>query len=240
MCGSFRILALFVPLLVDWGKFSFAYELRPQSIEASRRRFFANTASTAVCIAANAGLAAAVDIKVSPLAHTFVTANGAPKPVRENDATRFFTNAKVVYLLEGKDANRKLAGDILDLTVKRKAVEGPGVTPGKVRVLSGEKRLTDMASGLGLDVTSKSISVDSVVATAKAMPEGDVLLVGPIPSAGVATDGKILADTATGLNSFVGLKTGRGVVSVLLDGPRQNLKTEDGEYQVSDILWYSV
>ena len=186
-----------------------------------------------------------VAIKVTPMAHTFITSSGtAAKPIRENDATRFFTNAKVVYLLQGKDDESKpsrLAEDILDLTVKRKAGEGPGVTPGKVRLFSSNKSLADVAAGLDVDVifSVKSELVASVVATAKAMAEGDVLVVGPIPSRGVASDGKLLAETAKGLGTFVGGKTGRGVLSVLLDGPRESLQLVDNGYPISDLLWYS-
>lgn len=231
-----------VPLVSLLATFSSGYDIRsvPTIGTASRRTFLATSTSAVIGSTAYIQPSNAVDVKVSPLAHTFVTASGAPKPVRENDATRFFTNAKIVYLLEGKDATTNLAGEVLDLTVKRKAGEGPGVTPGKVRLLSSQKSLADMAVGFGLDVVSKPISVDSVVAVAKGMPEGDVLLVGPIPSGGVAADGKILASTATGLGTFVGGKTGGGVISVLLDGPRQDLSMEAGGYPVSDILWYSL
>jgi hypothetical protein len=234
-----------VILLAQWrflSESALGYEIRPVSLtdEASRRKFLATATSAAIGATVFARPAQAVDIKVSPLAHTFVTATGTAKPVRENDATRFCTNAKVVYLFEGKDTNANLAGEMLDLTVKRKAGEGPGVTPGKVGVLSSKKAFADVAAGLGLDTTSKAESIDYVVATAKTMPEGDVLFVGPIPSAGVATDGKILADTAAGLGTFVGAKTGGGVISVLLDGPRQDVEFEAGGYPVSDLLWYSI
>lgn len=246
-----------VLLLAQWrlllSESALGYEIRPPTSSvssltdgASRRKFLA-TAATSVAIAGAAVFAEpvqahAVDIKVTPLAHTFVTATRTAKPVRENDATRFCTNAKVVYLLEGRDANANvLASELLDLTVKRKAGEGPGVTPGKVRVLSSKKGLVDIATGLGLDTTtsSKAESLDAVVAAAKAMPEGDVLLVGPISSSGVAADGKMLGDTAAGLGTFVGAKTGGGVISVLLDGPRQDVKFEGGGYPISDLLWYS-
>ena len=233
-----------LPFVVFPTEFSWAYQIQIRSPKkpsemGSRRSFLATGTSALVAATTLAAPANAVDVKVGPLAHTFVTTSGAPKPVRENDATRFFTNAKVVYLLEGKDVNADLAKEVLDLTVKRKTGEGPGVTPGKVRVLSSQKALADVAAGMGLEVTSKSVSVDSVVTTAKTMPEGDVLLVGPIPSSSVAVDGKILAETAYGLGTFVGGKMGRGVISVLLDGPRQDLKSEEGGYLISDILWYS-
>jgi hypothetical protein len=220
--------------------------LTDKQATSGRRNFLASAAIGATSFIAGNMPAQAVDIKVNPMAHTFVTATGAAKPVRENDATRFCTNARVVYLFEGDPTsstkNIQLASEILDLAVKRKAGEGPGVTPGKIRGLSSNKSFLDLAStGLGLEtISSKAESVDSVVASAKKMPQGDVLFVGPIPSAGVATDGKILADTAAALGTFVGAKTGGGVISVLLDGPRQDVKFEAGGYPVSDLLWYSI
>jgi hypothetical protein len=37
----------------------------------------------------------------------------------------------------------------------------------------------------------------------------------------------------------VGGKRERGVISVLVDGPREGLVLEQGGYPVSDLLWYS-
>ena len=218
-----------------------AYEIRSIKSGESmlkRRNFIASSAALAVIAIREP--ACAVDIKVTPVAHTFITSSGTSKPIRENDATRFFTNAKVVFLFEGKDANPNLAREVLDLTVKRKEGEGPGVTPGKVHLLSSNKPLRDLASSLRLETTFTSESVDNVVASARSIPKGDVLLVGPISSAGVAADGKVLADTAAGLGTFVGGKTGNGVISVLLDGPRENVQCEAGDYPISDLLWFSV
>ena len=217
-----------------------AYEIRSTqspSYTLNRRNFLASSA--AIAVIANTEPATAVDIKITPVAHTFITSSGTSKPIRENDATRFFTNAKVVFLLEGKGANPNLTREILDLTVKRKAGEGPGVTPGKVHLLSSNKALTDLATSLGLKTTSKNESVENVIATARMIPQGDVLLVGPISSAGVAADGKILADAAAGLGTFVGGKTGNGVISVLLDGPKENVEFQAAGYPISDLLWFS-
>lgn len=163
-----------------------------------------------------------VSLKVTPLAHTFITSSGVAKPIRENDATRFFTNARVVYMFEGNPgASSALASEVRDLILKRKSERGPGVTPGSVQ---------SMATG----------RVDVVVATARQLPEGDVLLVGPIPSGGTAADGKLLAETADSLSTFVGGKLGGGVISVLLDGPREGLKLEESGFRTSELLWYSL
>lgn len=165
---------------------------------------------------------ATASLKVTPLAHTFITSSGTAKPIRENDATRFFTNARVVYIFEGKGGESStLSQEVVDLTVKRKSECGPGVTPGTVQRL---------ASG----------SVDAVVAKARQLPEGDVLLVGPIPSVGTAGDGRVLAKTAASLESFVGGKIGGGVISVLLDGPREGLKLVESGFPSSELLWYSL
>jgi hypothetical protein len=164
-----------------------------------------------------------VVIKVSPVSHTFITSSGsAAKPIRENDATRYFTNARVVYLLEGKDAKPGiLAAEVIDLTTKRKADRGAGVTPGNVQTLKGG-------------------SATAVADAAKNMPEGDVLLVGPISSEGTASDGKLLADTAAALGTFVGGKIGGGVISVLLDGPKDDIKFEESGYPTSELFWFSL
>lgn len=175
-------------------------------------------------LVANAAASTTANIKVTPVAHTFVANPGqAPKPTRENDAERFLTNARVVFLLQGNSGNDPgpLAVEVIELTKQRKAGSGPGVTPGEVCVL-------------------KSGSVDAVVKAAKQMPDGDVLLVGPLPSRGVATDGRLKADTAAALGSFVGSQTGGGVISVLLDGAQNNIKLVEDGYPTSELLWYSL
>jgi hypothetical protein len=229
-----RFLILFLVLLLDATS---SYEIRPSRSKnnvpttspmasEARRAFLTGASSAVLATTILPRSARSADLKVTPLAHTFITSSGtAAKPIRENDATRFFTNAKVVYLLEGTGADPGLAAEVLDLTVKRKAGQGGGVTPGSVQVISS---------------TTSSKALDAVVGATKAMPEGDVLIVGPIPSGGTAADGKLLADTAKALGTFVGGKTGRGVISVLLDGPREGLKLEEGGYPTSELLWYSL
>ena len=104
--------------------------------------------------------------------------------------------------------------------------------------------MIDFATGLGDGVVgsiSKKVETqDAVVAAAKSLKGGNVLLVGPIPSRGTVADGKLLAETAASLGTFVGGKTGRGVISVLLDGPRSGLQVEEGGYPTSELLWYSL
>jgi len=182
-------------------------------------------------------------IKVTPIAHTFVTKGGMPKPTRENDATRFFTNARVVYLFEGgnsnsnsenNDTNENLVQEVTDLTRKRKAERGPGVTPGEVQTLMGSAQLKWKAGN------PVSELVKEVAGKAKAMPDGDVLLVGPISSGGTAADGRILAETATSLDTFVGGNKEKGIISVLLNGPKENLKLSESGFPASDLLWYSL
>jgi hypothetical protein len=183
-----------------------------------------STAPTVASAAAtnNAGNTS-INIKVSPVSHTFITSSGsAAKPIRENDATRYFTNARVVYLFEGQAAKPGvLALEVTDLTTKRKADRGAGVTPGNVQTL-------------------KSGSVEMVVETVRSLPEGDVLLVGPISSNGNASNGRLLSETAAALGTFVGGKTGGGVISALLDGPKDDIKFEESGYPTSELLWFSL
>ena len=56
------------------------------------------------------------------------------QPTRENNATRFLANTKVVILCQGTDANPNLPQTVLDLTAKRKAGLGPGVTSSDIVV----------------------------------------------------------------------------------------------------------
>jgi len=186
--------------------------------------------------AAGTDLVSTGTIKVTPIAHTFVTTGKllSPKPVRENDATRFFTNAKVVYLFEGSNNgdNLLLAQEVTDLTKKRKVENGPGVTPGNLRTLIPEQLMKAKED--------RSAIVTRVVESAKQMPDGDVLMVGPIPSLGTADDGRLLTSTASSLGTFVGGKKEQGVISVLLNGPTENLKLNESGFPVSELLWYSI
>jgi len=205
----------------------------PKSLSEAPRRDFLNNvlkgAVLAVCLVfipksaqAESDIVSAGAIKVTPIAHTFVTTgkSPSPKPIRENDATRFFTNARVVYIFDGNGDSAKLAQEVTYLTKKRKAEQGPGVTPGNLSTLE------------------KGITVDNVVKAANELPEGDVLLVGPIPSQGTQGDGKLLAGTASSLGTFVGGQKGGGVISVLLNGPKENLKLVESGYPASELLWY--
>jgi len=137
---------------------------------------------------------AATNINVTPLVHTFLVSNeGKVKPIRENDATRYLTNAKVVYLFQGSSADSTIVNEILNLTVKRKTEQGPGVTPGKVQAM-----LT--YPGFGIDdnqlqsistFVDSSISKNDVVKKVRDLTEGDVLVVGPITSKGITENGKV-------------------------------------------------
>jgi hypothetical protein len=196
----------------------------------------------AAAAAADADVVSTGTIKVTAIAHTFVTTgkSPSPKPIRENDATRFFTNARVVYLFEDNNNNnsssdnRKLAQEVTDLTRQRKADRGPGVTPGNLKTLVPESPLKQGEDG------ARSAVCARVVETAGNMPDGDVLLVGPIPSLGTANDGKLLAKTASGLGTFVGGQKEQGVISVLLNGPRENLKLVESGFPTSELLWYTL
>ena len=211
--------------------------------EDNRRTFLVGT-SAALAGAVSLGGAAvlpseAVDIKVTPMAHTFITASGAPKPLRENDATRFLTNARVAYLFFGKNPD-VLPPEVLKLTNTRKIEKGPGVTPGQIHVATANQAVADVAASLSIpSPTVSDFSSDTIAKLAASLPEGDTLVVGPIASGGVAADGQKVADCAKALGSFVGGGKSNGVLSVLLDGPNQGLEMEAQGFPVSTILWYS-
>jgi len=206
--------------------------------QASDRRAFLSVSSTALSWFTFVRPLWAVNINVTPVAHTFITASGSPKPLRENDATRFLTNAKVVYALEGKESNLIL--QVLKLTTKRKADQGPGVTPGSIHLVSQCKYMKDLAVTLKISVLSpKEVTAQSIAAIASNLPEGDTLFVGPLASGGTAYDGRLVAETATALGVDVGGARGGGVLSVLLDGPKEDIVLEEKGYPINTLLWYS-
>ena len=183
-----------------------------------------------VC-SANAASYDTVNINVNPIAHTFVVSgpSSKPKPIRENDATRILTNARVVILFATASGDSEktdlLVNDVVELTTKRKEECGPGVTPGSI---------------IRMTATGKSNLVDSIVKSSSSPETGDVLVFGPIPSQGITNDGKLKDDVASKLGTFVGSSKSGGIVSVLLDGPTQNVVVADGGYTISDLLWYSL
>lgn len=219
-----------------------AYELRPHQPPTtppagsllSRRSWVQTAAALSIATTATTSTAPAhaassgpISIKVTPVAHTFVTTGASPKPVRENDATRYCTNAKVVVLLDaGNGSSSSLASEIIDLTKQRKAGQGAGVTPGQVQILAPPPSGKDLVS--------------AIASAATAVDGGDALMVGPVPSQGVQADGQLVASIASQLGTFVGTQTGRGVISILLNGPTQDLTMQAGGYPISDLLWYSI
>eukprot|EP00957_Ditylum_brightwellii_P165647 12610233-Ditylum_brightwellii.AAC.1 len=115
------------------------------SSKVSRRAFFSSVSTKALTVAVTESIllypkeafgatdaSVTQSIKVTPVAHTFVTSNGKVKPLRENDATRFLTNARVVFLFYGENSD-ELSGQVLALTKQRKDGQGPGVTPGNIK-----------------------------------------------------------------------------------------------------------
>jgi hypothetical protein len=200
------------------------------------RRKALQTAFTAIASTAVLPFPALADVnvKVTNVAHTFVTEKSV-KPIRENDATRIFTNARVAFLFTGPSSAAASQQDLLNLTVQRKAGKGAGVTPGNVEVMSSSPSFLDYSKKtLGLStVQVSSFSVDKIQDVVKSMPDGDVLFVGPIPSKGnVADDAKLVSDLAASMN----LKANSEVVSILLDGPT-SFGSTDG---LSTVLWYSI
>jgi len=178
-------------------------------------------------------------IKVSPLAHTFTIAKGDVKPIRENDATRILTNAKVVFMFYDDTNYEKLAQDIVDLTIKRKIGEGAGVTPGRIcyTSLGGAFKPPSNAS-----ISSTKIGTTDEIGTKIVFEKGDVVFVEPLPSQGAIDDGKTMASVAKKLNADVGSAKSGGVVSVLLNGPRapNSAKIVDGGYDAATLLWYDI
>lgn len=174
-----------------------------------------------------------VNINVNPLAHTFVVGS-KPKPTRENDATRFLTNARVVILFSSTGGGGAggtadaLADEVVKLSTKRKNEAGPGVTPGSVIQLPKTA------------IKTQNLVEQIVQECKKLSSPGDTLIVGPVPSQGIVPDGKLKADVASSLETFVGLSNGGGIVSVLLDGPTHGVVPSDSGYTISDLLWYSV
>ena len=183
-------------------------------------------------------------IKVTPIAHTFVssiTLDKAPsiKPLRENDATRFLTNARVVHIFYdgAEDKAQKTFGEVLDLTVKRKKNEGAGVTPGTVHCLCNDDSLYRDIDGLSILMDSSSESLKN---TLERLPSGDIVILGPKKSSGTIGNGKVVEETGAACGLSVGGKKGGGLISLLLNGPKDSepIVVVDGGYSTSTILWY--
>ena len=226
------------------------------------RRAFVTTSSSALATVGYYGLldpprpaSAAADtasakVKVTPVAHTFVaSADKGVKPLRENDATRFFTNARIVVPFYGGGSDPRIDStfaEILDLTIKRKAEKGPGVTPGDVVYgeIAGQK--VAPSASVGADnaktMAMKDTSPSSIASALTALSAGgDVLILPPMKSTGTAGDGKVLTDIAEAAHLEAGARGGQ-VLGLLIDGPRdpQSIMLSDGGYTLQPILWYSV
>lgn len=224
--------------------------------QLSRRAFVTATLATAgycslgpaLPVSAAASETGAVKVKVTPVAHTFVASAKGVKPLRENDATRFFTNARIVvpFYGGGFDTGKLDAtfAELLNLTIKRKAEKGPGVTPGDV--IFGEiagQRVTPFASAANAKMVAvKDASPSSVSAAVSALSaEGDVLILSPTPTKGTAGDGKVLTAIAEAAGLEAGARGGQ-VLGLLIDGPRdpQSVLLSEGGYALQPILWYSI
>ena len=182
-------------------------------------------------------------VKVTPIAHTFISsvanAKSPVKPLRENDATRFFTNARVVHLFyDGEDSKAiQTAKEVIDLIVKRKEGAGPGVTPGKVHFL------VNGSSDVYSDIPGLSLLTDSSVKDAlDNIPTGDVVIIAPKKSNGTIINGMLVEKSARDSGLEAGGSRSGGVISCLINGPQnpETLAVVDGGYSTSTILWYGV
>ena len=166
------------------------------------------------------------------------------KPLRENDTTRILTNARVVLIYDAGSSLSTIE-TILDLTAKRKAGQGAGVTPGKVKLVlpSEQDSLATSAINCGVEIiVNPKAKVDDIQLEdlSKLLDEGDVVFFYPQPSRGTFSDGKKSADTASTLRLPRGATKGGGLVSVLVNGPRSPSPVnilEDG-YETCTVLWY--
>jgi len=225
---------------------SFAYNApqkhvnRRALINKSGVTFFSILATSSKAVAA----ATTTTIKVTPLAHTFILSkDGSAKPIRENDATRILTNARVVFLFCGDGKNcRETTKEILELTFKRKKGEGPGVTPGDVHIAVMDKAASSTWEGSKSYLAVEEIKSLDDIGSLK-FNSGDVLFVQPLPSTGVKNDAKIIADCASKLGVNVGSEKSGGVVSVLINGARApnalTLREDDGS-TAATLLWYDI
>ena len=186
-------------------------------------------------------------IKVTPVAHTFVSSTSpntqkvSVKPLRENDATRFLTNAKVVHVFYDGDKEKatKLMKEVLDLTVKRKKGGGAGVTPGNVKFLSNDAD----TSGIYKDIPGLSILNEAALKDAlEKIPSEDVVIIPPEKSKGTVSNGMVVEKSAKTCGLEVGGQKSGGVISLLLNGPKdpEKITVMEGEYATSTILWYDV
>ena len=184
-------------------------------------------------------------IKVTPVAHTFISSVSNDgkitiKPLRENDATRYFTNARVVHLFYNGENEKAIqtVKEILELTIARKAGQGPGVTPGRVHILSNNNEVEDVFSNIaGLSIL-KEPALKYALAN---LPSGDVVFLSPKKSNGTIINGMLVEQSALTCGLDVGGGKSGGVISCLMNGPRdpETIAVLDGGYTSSTILWYT-
>lgn len=190
-------------------------------------------------------------VKVTPVAHTFVSSSGSNnvkasiKPLRENDATRYFTNARVVHLFYNGDTDKAIqtTRDIVQLTVERKAGQGPGVTPGTVHFLTnnGDGMIGPNDDEMYSNIQGLSILKDpSLKYALMNLPVGDVVFVAPKKSNGTIINGMLVEQSALTNGLEVGGMKSGGVISCLINGPKdpESIAVLDGGYTTSTILWY--
>mmetsp|Transcript_23637 Transcript_23637/g.35035 ORF Transcript_23637/g.35035 Transcript_23637/m.35035 type:complete len:278 (+) Transcript_23637:88-921(+) len=192
-------------------------------------------------------------IKVTPIAHTFISSvsntKTPVKPIRENDATRFFTNARVVHLFYNgqDDAAIKAAKELLLLTVQRKQGAGSGVTPGTVHFLTNANANGGFGSSTGdlyssvpgLAILDDSSSLKTALSI---IPSGDVVIIAPKKSNGTIINGMLVEKSAIDNKLEAGGSKSGGVISCLINGPSdpETISVLDGGYSTSTILWYGV
>lgn len=185
-------------------------------------------------------------VKVTPVSHTFISSTASSKasikPIRENDATRYFTNARVMHMFyDGDISKAKITmKTILDLTVKRKKGEGAGVTPGDVHFLvdvGDEYDVSEIDGILMLNYGGKDLK--DILGS---LPDSDVLVLAPKKSSGTVGNGKILEGTAIKCGLEIGGSKSGGVISVLMNGPKDPdpVSVLESGYPTSTILWYDI
>lgn len=219
----------------------------------SRREFLSTKAKTAflpiLLDPALTNAAPAVSIKVTPLAHTFVVSSGSGttpsvKPIRENDATRIFTNAKIAlfFLTENVNMDSDDITNLISLIAKCKIDQGAGVTPGKVNCLLPVSSTKLVAQGIPSDVNVDSYDPSkSTLVEVLSSKYGDIMNEGGdtvMVFLSLSEVQNSASNCAKKFQLYLGKEKGGGVVSALFNGST-NFGSE-GDLKGLDLLWYSV
>jgi hypothetical protein len=102
--------------------------------------------------------------------------------------------------------------------------------------------LDDATADFFRNIPGLSIYKGSIKDAIKTLPPNDVIVIPPIKSKGTVANGMLIEKSASDNGLLVGGSKSGGVISCLVNGPRDPdpVVVIDGGYSTSTILWYGV